>query len=105
MVAEVLVALALDPGAVGLDQRREGADEAGAKVCAALPRPTIAFFFDCMARKIVLGPRYKDELRATFARLGPDVPKVGFYTFGELSPVEGTTMHHEETFTIALLQA
>ena len=83
----------------------QGADEAGAKVCAALPRPTIAFFFDCMARKIVLGPRYKDELRATFARLGPDVPKVGFYTFGELSPVEGTTMHHEETFTIALLQA
>lgn len=81
-----------------------GADAAGAQVLAALPRPTLALVFDCMARKVVLGPRYKSELRATFARLGPNVPKIGFYTFGELSPVQGTTMHHDETFTIALLE-
>jgi hypothetical protein len=81
-----------------------GADAAGAQVHAAVPRPALAFVFDCMARKVLLGPRYKDELRATFARLGPAVPKVGFYTYGELSPVQGATMHHDETFTIALIE-
>ena len=82
-----------------------GADEAGTKVLAALSEPSVALIFDCMARKIVLGPRYKDELKATFARIGDRVPKIGFYTFGELSPVQGVTMHHDETFTVALLKA
>jgi hypothetical protein len=82
-----------------------GADTAGAEVLARMPAPSLALVFDCMARKLALGPRYKDEVRATFAALGPDLPKVGFHTFGELSPVDGVTMHHDETFTIALLRS
>lgn len=81
-----------------------GADGAGAEALRAAPQPAFALVFDCMARKVVLGPRYKEELRSTFARLGAALPKVGFYTFGELSPVQGTTMHHDETFTIALIE-
>lgn len=81
-----------------------GADAAGADVCARMPKPAIALVFDCMARKVALGLRYKQELTATFARLGPDVPKIGFHTFGELSPVDGVTMHHDETFTLALIK-
>ena len=81
-----------------------GADQAGRQALAALPEPSLALIFDCMARKVVLGGRYKEELHATFAALGPEVPKVGFYCFGELSPVQGVTMHHHETFTMALLK-
>ncbi len=82
-----------------------GANEAGAMVCAAMKKPSIALIFDCMGRKIVLGGKYRDELKDTFNRIGHDIPKIGFYTFGELSPVQGVTMHHNETFTIALLKA
>ena len=80
-----------------------GADAAGAEVIERMPEPSVALIFDCMARKIALGARYKEEVRATFEALGPEVPKIGFHTFGELSPVEGVTMHHDETFTLALL--
>ena len=80
-----------------------GADQAGVEALARMPQPALALVFDCMARKIALGARYKEEIRATFDRLGPDIPKIGFHTFGELSPVDGVTMHHDETFTLALL--
>ncbi len=81
-----------------------GADAAGAEVCARMPAPSLALVFDCMARKVALGARYREEVKRTFAALGPDVPKIGFHTFGELSPVQGVTMHHDETFTIALIK-
>ncbi len=82
-----------------------GANEAGDEVAARMPEPSFALVFDCMARKVALGPRYKEEVHHTFARLGAELPKVGFHTFGELSPVSGVTMHHDETFTIALIRA
>jgi hypothetical protein len=56
-----------------------------------------------MGRKLVLGSRYKEEIRRAFARIGGAVPKVGFYTYGEISPVGGVTMFHDQTFTVALL--
>lgn len=79
-----------------------GAEEATAAALAALPDPDLAFFFSCFSRKQVLGPRYKEECAAAFARLPPGLPKLGFYTFGELSPYDGATTHHESTFTVAL---
>jgi hypothetical protein len=82
-----------------------GANKAGDEVAARMPEPSFALVFDCMARKIALRERYKEEDQHTFAQLGPDVPKIGFHTFGELSPVSGVTMHHDETFTIALIRA
>lgn len=82
-----------------------GANEAGAAACSAMGNPSVVFVFDCMGRKVVLGGRYRDELKETFKRIGKNIPKIGFYTFGELSPVQGVTMHHNETFTIALLKA
>jgi hypothetical protein len=81
-----------------------GADAAGSEAIARMADPSIALIFNCMARKLVLGRRYKDEVLQTFGRLGPELPKIGFHTFGELSPVDGVTMHHDKTFTIALLK-
>jgi hypothetical protein len=82
-----------------------GADEATATAMAAMPAPEVALIFSCMSRKSVLGPRFKDECRASFARLPEGVPRIGFYTFGELSPVQGTTMHHESTYTLVLIKS
>ena len=82
-----------------------GADEATVMALEAMPAPDLALIFSCMSRKSVLGPRFKDECRASFARLPEGLPRAGFYTFGELSPVQGTTMHHESTYTLVLLKA
>jgi hypothetical protein len=82
-----------------------GAEEATGRALEAMPSPDLALIFSCMSRKSVLGPRFKDECRASFARLPEGLPKAGFYTFGELSPVQGVTMHHESTYTIVLLKA
>lgn len=81
-----------------------GADAACEAALAELPDPSIALFFDCMARKVLLGPRYKNEVMGSMTRLGASVPKVGFHTFGEFSPINGVTMHHDETYTLALIK-
>jgi hypothetical protein len=80
-----------------------GASELGERLCAAMPDPSLALFFNCGGRKMVLGSRYTEELRDTFSRLR-GVPKIGFYSAGEFSPVGGVTMHHDETFTMALIK-
>ncbi|MDI3290019.1 FIST N-terminal domain-containing protein [Polyangium sp. 15x6] len=79
------------------------AEVATERALRALPNPSCALLFDCMARKLVLGTRYRDELNKPLERLG-SIPKAGFYTHGELSPVDGVCMCHNETFTIALLE-
>lgn len=77
--------------------------EATAQARRAVPNPVVGLFFNCAGRKLVLGARYPAEVRAAFDALGPDVAKIGFYTFGEIAPVAGANMYHDETFTLALL--
>ncbi len=79
------------------------ATEATTAALAQLPQPTLALFFTCMARKIVLGPRYKDELTASMQLLG-DVPSFGFYTYGEIAPVEGHSTVHSQVCVTLLVQ-
>lgn len=68
-----------------------------------VPSPAFALVFDCAGRRLVLGARHDEEIKAVRDKLGGDVPMIGFYTFGELSPVEGTPAYHAQTFTIALI--
>jgi len=82
----------------------QGAIAATEAAYAAMPDADVAFFFNCMSRKIVLGPRYKEECAASFGVLPKALPRIGFYTFGELSPFGGVSVHHESTFTLALLR-
>lgn len=85
------------------DDLIQAAVEASQNVKQALPGGKVALVFDCAGRKLVLGTRFKDEGKEMLKALG-DVPTIGFYTYGELSPVQGKTIHHDETFTIALLE-
>jgi hypothetical protein len=68
-------------------------------------RPALAFCFSCMARKIVLGRHIKEEVQAIQEGLGPQVPIIGFYSYGEYSPVKPGTQSllHNETACISLL--
>lgn len=67
-----------------------------------VPSPELAFIFGCAGRKLNLGARYQEEIRRAFQLLDVHLPKVGFYTYGELSPVRDVTVCHDETFTVAL---
>jgi hypothetical protein len=90
----------------GSEDVLRGAEQATQLALAQMVnKPDLALIFSCISRRATLGPRYRDECKTAFSRLPEDTAKGGFYTFGELSPVGGITMHHESTFTIALLRA
>lgn len=71
----------------------------------AIRSPELGLFFNCAGRKLVLGARHQEEIRAAFGELPPDMPKVGFYTFGEIAPVGGVSTFHDETFAAVLVGA
>jgi hypothetical protein len=85
------------------DELIQAAVAASQDVRENLPKGNVALLFDCAGRKLVLGARFKDEAAKALEVFG-NIPKIGFYTYGELSPVQGKTLHHDETFTVALLQ-
>lgn len=67
--------------------------------------PAMVFFYSCMARKIVLGRRTKEEVERIRQKVGKEIPILGFYTYGEYCRVKagGPSFLHNETATVALL--
>jgi len=70
-------------------------------------QPSLVFFYSCMARKMVLGLRTKEELERVCSTFDPAVPVIGFYTYGEYCRVNtgGPSLLHNETATIAVIGA
>jgi hypothetical protein len=68
-------------------------------------KPQAIFLYSCMARKIVLGTRTDEEIRAVRQVVGRDVPIIGFYTYGEYAPLgEGEcSRFHNETATLSII--
>lgn len=66
--------------------------------------PALALCFSCSARRALLGSRTPEEAAAVQQILGQDVPMIGFYTYGEISPSQpqGISQVHNETFTLLL---
>ncbi len=67
--------------------------------------PSMSFFYSCMARKILLGPRTREETERISKVVGRSVPVIGFYTYGEFCP--STTGNdcrlHNETATLTVV--
>jgi len=61
--------------------------------------------FDCAARgKVFLREGQKLQLLDTLrGRIGPDVPWLGFYTFGEIAPVAGRNCFHNNTVVLTAI--
>jgi len=90
----------------GTAERLVDAAEAAA-ASARLPGdgPGIAIAVSCVGRRLYLGQRVEDELEAVCAGLGPHTPLMGFYSYGELSPVvAGGCDLHNQTMTITVLR-
>lgn len=88
-----------------------GARKAAERAKAGLngSKPELIVVFSCVGRKIVLGRRVDEEVAAVLDVLGSDTPIIGFYTYGEIGPVDKLTedlsdvRFHNETMVIWVL--
>lgn len=67
--------------------------------------PSAALFFSCASRRQLLGTRTQEEYKYVTSCLSQKIPTCGFYTNGEIAPLEqpGWAYFHNETFVTVLL--
>jgi hypothetical protein len=67
--------------------------------------PEAALFFSCASRRKILGTRTKEEYELAKSCLTKALPICGFYSSGEIAPLEqkGETEFHNKTFVTLLL--
>ena len=85
----------------------EGLVDAAAVAAVSARTPgddqSLAIAVSCVGRRLYLGQRVEDELEAVTSGLGPTCGLVGFYSYGELSPLaEGSCDLHNQTMTITV---
>ena len=88
-----------------------GAHEAAQQALASLrgAKPELIVMFSCVGRRLVLGRRTPEEVDAVRKCLGYDVPIIGFYTYGEIGPIDGSVEElaeakfHNETVVLWIL--
>ena len=72
-------------------------------------KPRLIMMFSCIARKMVLSRRTNEEVQAVKKVFGKDVPIIGFYTYGEIGPIDKrkaslrNTRWHNETVVLYVL--
>jgi hypothetical protein len=69
------------------------------------PAPAVALLISCVGRKMILNKRIDEEIEAVREVMGPNLPVMGFYSYGELSPFSQaiTCGLHNQTMTITTL--
>jgi hypothetical protein len=67
--------------------------------------PAAAFLISCASRRLVLGTRAKEEYETFQTHLPKDIPCCGFYSYGEIAPLQklGKSQFHNQTFITVLL--
>ncbi len=63
----------------------------------------LAIAVSCVGRRLVLGARTEEELDSVVEAIGADVPLIGFYSYGEISPVGGMCALHNQTMTVTTI--
>jgi hypothetical protein len=85
----------------------EAAEQAKKNLDGAIPEAIV--MFSCVGRKLVLGRRIQEEVGVVREYLGADIPVIGFYTYGEIGPVDKTKKErlsakfHNETVVLWVL--
>jgi hypothetical protein len=85
----------------------EAAGKAARLAMADMGDRTLAmvFVYSCMARKLVLGRRTREEIEHIRQEVGTGIPMVGFYTYGEYCRIRrrGPSLLHNETATVSVI--
>ena len=59
-------------------------------------KPKFVLMFNCIAREKLFAQNANDEIQAVMEIIGPDVPLLGFYTYGEQAPLGGEVRNLEK---------
>jgi len=80
---------------------RQAVDHAGGN-CGG---DQLAILVSCIGRRLLMGQHTADELEAASAEFGPQIPQLGFYSYGEISPhrVSGVCELHNQTMTVTTI--
>jgi hypothetical protein len=82
-------------------------EEAARLALSDLGNATVAmiFCYSCMARKLILGSRTREEIVLIHQKIGHNLPIAGFYSYGEYSPIRCRTSSylHNETATVSVI--
>jgi hypothetical protein len=65
----------------------------------------VAVLVSCIGRRLLMGQHTIDEVEAAGAELGPEVSRLGFYSYGEISPhsASGVCELHNQTMTVTTI--
>ena len=65
---------------------------------------TLAIAISCVGRRLVLGERTEEEVEATLEVLPEHTQQIGFYSYGEISPLaSGRCDLHNQTMTLTTI--
>jgi hypothetical protein len=67
------------------------------------PGAGLALAVSCVGRRLVLGDLTDEELESVQEALG-GTPLIGFYSYGEITPVEGNCALHNQTMTVTTVR-
>ncbi len=83
----------------------EGAEMAAKTALQLKDIPGLALLISCVGRKLVMGGRVAEEVRAVGDIFGKHTTLAGFYAYGELSPFKNDRAYglHNQTMTITCL--
>lgn len=80
-----------------------GAQTAASDAAGVHEGPTLSLAVSCVGRRLVLGTRAEEEAEATMSMLPDATTQVGFYSYGELSPLaSGPCELHNQTMTLTV---
>ena len=88
------------------DRLIDGATDAAEGVCpsGAAAGVALCLAISCIGRRLVLGQRCEEELEAVLDTLPASCRMIGYYSYGELSPLgSGRCDLHNQTMTLTLL--
>jgi PAS domain S-box-containing protein len=68
-----------------------------------ISRPAVAIVFPCALRKVIIKDSYSSEIKI-MRSLVPDLPIIGFYSFGEVGVTDaGMSVHSNASITVLVL--
>ena len=88
------------------DRLAEGAADAARQARVSLDASQeehqFSILISCIGRRLLMGQRTSDEAEAAGAELGTDTVRLGFYSYGEISPhaQSGVCELHNQTMTV-----
>jgi hypothetical protein len=92
-----------------LDRLAAGAAEAARQARVGIgefdDEDGVAILVSCIGRRLLMGQRTTDEIEAAADELGPRMARIGFYSYGEISPhnVSGMCELHNQTMTVTTI--